>query len=72
MPVMEWCASPPPPLPLTAFLDMSHIFLPSIVSKNALKNIGHHARERDVMDLSYPIYPCITADHARASLIGSR
>ena len=29
--------------------------------------IGHIARLRDVMDQSYPLYPCTSANHARYS-----
>ena len=31
------------------------------------KVLGHHARLRDVMDQSYPIYACTRVNHARYS-----
>ena len=43
--------------------------LPSTVSKNTLKMIGHHSRLRDVMGQSYPIYACTRANHARYSSV---
>ena len=43
--------------------------LPSTVSKNTIKLIGHHVRSRDVMDQSYPIYSCTRADHSRCSSV---
>ena len=39
--------------------------LPSTVSKNTIKMIGHHSRLRDVMGQSYPIYACTRANHIR-------
>ena len=41
--------------------------LPSTVSKNAIKMIGHHSRLRDVMGQSYLICACTRANHARYS-----
>ena len=43
--------------------------LPSTVSKNTIKMIGHHSRLRDVMGQSYPIYACTRANHARYSSV---
>ena len=34
--------------------------------------MGHRAREKDVMDHSYPIYHCTTRNYTRAYFIGSR
>ena len=41
--------------------------LPSTVSKNTIKMIGHHSRLRDVMGQSYLICACSRANHARYS-----
>ena len=43
--------------------------LPSTVSKNAIKMIGHPARFRDVSGQSYPINACTLADRARYTLV---
>ena len=43
--------------------------LPSTVSKNKIKMIGHHSRLRDAMSQSYPIYACTRANHARYSSV---
>ena len=43
--------------------------LPSTVSKNTIKIIGHHSRLRDVMGHSYPMYACTPANHARYSSV---
>ena len=43
--------------------------LPSTVSKNAIKMIGHHSRLRDVMGQSYLICACTRANHARYSSV---
>ena len=50
---------------------LSNFSLPCVVSNNTIKNIGHHARERDVMDESYPIYHCTSINYACAYFIGS-
>ena len=39
--------------------------LPSTVSKNTIKMIGHHSRLRDVMGQSYLICACARTNHAR-------
>ena len=39
--------------------------LPSTVSKNTIKMIGHHSRLRDAMGQSCPIYACTRVNHAR-------
>ena len=49
-----------------AFYECS---LPSTVSKNTIKMIGHHSRLRDVTGQSYPIYACARANHARYSSV---
>ena len=41
--------------------------LPSTVSKNTRKMIGHHSRLRDVMGQSYLICACTRTNHARYS-----
>ena len=38
-------------------------------NKQTTKLIGHHARLRDVIDQSYPIYACTRANHARYSSV---
>ena len=38
--------------------------LPSTVSKNTIKMIGHYSRLRDVMGQSYPNCACTHANHA--------
>ena len=43
--------------------------LPSTVSKNIIKMIGHHSRLRDVMGQSYLICACTRANHARYSSV---
>ena len=43
--------------------------LPSTVSKNTMKMIGHRSRLRDVTGKSYPIYACTRANHARYSSV---
>ena len=43
--------------------------LPSTVSKNTIKMIGHHSRLRDAMGQSCPIYACTRANHARYSSV---
>ena len=44
--------------------------LPSTVSKNRIKMIGHRSRLRDVMGQSYLICACTRTYHARYSVIG--
>ena len=39
--------------------------LPSTVSKNTIKMIGHYSRLRDVMGQSYLISACTRTNHAR-------
>ena len=43
--------------------------LPSTVSKNTIKMIGHHSRLRDATGQSCPIYACTRANHARYSSV---
>ena len=43
--------------------------LPSTVSKNKIKMIGHHSRLIDVMSQSYPIYGYTRANHTRYSSV---
>ena len=43
--------------------------LPSIVSKNTIKMIGHHSHLRDAMGQSYLICACTCANHARYSSV---
>ena len=43
--------------------------LPSTVSKNEIKMIGHHSRLRAVMSQSYPILACTRANHTRYSSV---
>ena len=43
--------------------------LPSTVSKNTIKMIGHHSRLRDMMGQSYLICACTRANHARYSSV---
>ena len=47
------------------FETFSECSLPSTVSKNTIKMIGHHSRLRDAMGQSCPIYACTSANHAR-------
>ena len=54
-------------LPMNFFKTFPKCSLPSTVSKNTIKIIGHHSRLRDVMGQSYPIYACTFANHARYS-----
>ena len=43
--------------------------LPSIVSKNTIKMIGHHSRLRDMIGQSQLICACTRANHARYSSV---
>ena len=43
--------------------------LPSTVSKNTIKMIGHHSRLRDVIGQSYFICACTRTNHARYSSV---
>ena len=61
-------------LPNMVIMNLSNDFfetfpeysLPSTVSKNTMKKIGHRSRKRDMMDQCYPIYAaCTGANHAR-------
>ena len=54
---------------MTIFETFPECSLPSAVSKNAIKMIGHHSRLRGVMGQSYPIYACTHANHARYSSV---
>ena len=40
------------------FQTFSEFLRPSTVSKNTIKQIGHHLRQRDMMGQSCPIYGC--------------
>ena len=51
-------------LPMNFFETFPERSLPSTVSKNAIKIIGHHSRLRDMMGQSYPIYACTRPNHA--------
>ena len=53
--------------PMNFFETFPECSLPSTVSKNTIKMIGHHSRLRDAMGQSCPIYAC-----TRASFIGPR
>ena len=56
-------------LPMNFFETFPECSLPSTVSKNTIKMIGHHSRLRDAMGQSYLIYACIRANHARYSSV---
>ena len=56
-------------LPMNFFETFPKCSLPSTVSKNAIKMIGHHSRLRDVMGQSYLICACTRANHARYSSV---
>ena len=49
--------------PINFFETFPECSPPSIVSKKAIKMIGHHSRLRDMMGQSYPIYDCSRANH---------
>ena len=51
------------------FKTFQECSLPSTVSKNTTKMIGHHSRLRDRMGQSCPIYACPRANHARCSSV---
>ena len=54
---------------MKCFKTFPECSLPSTVSKNTMKMIGHHSRLRDVLGQSYPIYACTRANHARYSSV---
>ena len=56
-------------LPMNFFETFPEWCLPSTVSKNTIKMIGHHAGLRDVTGQSYPIYACTRANHVRYSSV---
>ena len=56
-------------LPMNFCETFHHCSLPSTVSKNTIKMIGHHAHLRDVTGQSYPIYACTRANHASYSSV---
>ena len=56
-------------LPMNLFETFPECSLPSTVSKNTIKMIGHHSRLRDVMGQSYLICACTCANHVRYSLV---
>ena len=51
--------------PVNFFETFPASSLPSTVSKNTIKMIGHHARLKDARGQSCPIYACTRANHAR-------
>ena len=51
------------------FLTFPECSLPSTVSKNTIKTIGHHSRLRDVMSQSYLICACSHTNHERYSSV---
>ena len=56
-------------LPMNFFETFPGCSLPSTVSKNKIKKIGHHSRLRDVMGQSSHSYACTRANHARYSSV---
>ena len=57
-------------LPMNLFENFPECSLPSTVSKNTMKMIGHHACLIDVTGQSYPFFACTTrANHARYSSV---
>ena len=56
-------------LPMDYFETFPDCSLPSTVSKNTIKIIGHHSRLRDAMAQSYLICACTRANHARYSSV---
>ena len=55
--------------PINFFETFPECSPPSIVSKKAIKMIGHHSRLRDMMGQSYPIYACSRANHGHYSSV---
>ena len=55
-------------LPIKFFETFPECSLPSTVSKNTIKMIGHHSRFRDGMSQSFLICARTRANHARDSL----
>ena len=49
------------------FQTVPECSLPSTVSKNTIKTIGHHVRSRGVKGYSCPFWPCTRANHGRYS-----
>ena len=56
-------------LPMKFFETFPECSLPSTVSKNTIKIIGHHSRLSDVTGQSYSIYACTRANNARYSSV---
>ena len=56
-------------LPIHFFETFPECSLPSTVSKNAIKVIGHHSRLRDMTGQSYLICACTHANHTRNSSV---
>ena len=56
-------------LPMNCSETFLECFLPSAVSKNTIKMIGHHARLKDVTGQSFSIYACTRANHVRYSSV---
>ena len=56
-------------LPINFFETFTERSLPSTISKNTIKMMGHHSRLRDVMSQSYLICACTRANHARYSSV---
>ena len=51
------------------FETLPECSLPSTISKNKIKMIGHHSRLRDVMGQSYLFCACTRANHVRYSSV---
>ena len=56
-------------LPMIFFKTFLECFLPSAVSKNAIKMLSRHARLRDVTGQSFSIYACTRANLVRYSSV---
>ena len=56
-------------LPMDFFYTFPKCSLPSTVSKNAKKFMGHHSRLRDMEGQSYPIHGCTRVNDARYSSV---
>ena len=56
-------------LPMNVFETFPECSLPSIVSKNTTKMMGHPSRLRDMMGQSHPIYGCTRANYVRYSSV---
>ena len=56
-------------LPIHFFETFPECSLPSTVSKNAIKVIGHHSCLRDMTGQSYLICACTRVNHVRCSSV---